>query len=217
MRFARATIRWRKNCSERAVRCPRSADNAPRAQRPRGPEHEPDIASKCRDDGKYPAECLSHEQLHAVGQACQNSDAPGVLTNRPRPRLVLRAITHQTGCRHLVSKIVLLWQRLHARWRTSTKECLEPIVLNRFLSGSCAGSIRPQPAPGGTGGGARLHARSILLGAIYANPNTRPAPECMHLQPLSTPALPGPYRHLVAARCCKKLFLLRCAYMWRRR
>lgn len=52
-------------------------------------------ASKCRDDDKYLAECLSRERLHAVGQACQNSDAPGVLTNRPRPRLPLRAIIRQ--------------------------------------------------------------------------------------------------------------------------
>jgi hypothetical protein len=49
-------------------------------------------ASKCRDDDKYLAEGLSRERLQAVGTACQNSDAPGVLTDRPRPHGPLRAI-----------------------------------------------------------------------------------------------------------------------------
>lgn len=186
-----ATLRWRESCSERAVRCPRSADNAPRALRPRGPEHEPDIASKCRDDGKYPAEGLSHEQLHAVGQACQNSDAPGVLTNRPRPRLVLRAITHQTGCRHLVSKIVLLWQRLHARWRTSTTECLEPIVLNRFLSGSCAGSLKTLGQHRAALVAGRACARFQSARSHLRHSDTQPAPECLHLQRTAAHASAG--------------------------
>ncbi len=95
---------------------------------------------------------------------------------------------------------------MKARWRTSTTECYEPIGFVLFERVVCGVSCDLKPAPGGTGGGARLRAQSILLGAIYANPNTRPAPESLLLQPSSTHSCgqgqPAFHQQRVVVRSC---------------